>query len=247
MPSGAEVDLRSSGPTSQPPSMGVQRRAPSVAPPPASEPPPPFTSPSRENEAPNYNNRREGTDPVRTRTVRSTPQMSRQQRAAALRGGREPVSDDDSSGDDFKVETVVVNKKDLEKLKNQHPEAPFRLPPPGGGQGPDRGSIPGAPWARGNRVDITVRPAIADEFTIDAVHHDARPAVDEFADDEESNDDEGETYRDAGGLPSLAAALGLLPGDPRLEALRRGREPASSFDADRRSDDDVPTSSRRKR
>ena len=232
-------------PQSQPPaSMGLQQRAPSVAPPPASEPPPPFSSAPRENEAPNYNNRREGTDPVRTRMVRSTPQMTRQQRAAALRGGEQMVTDEDSSGDDFKVETVVVHKKDLEKLKNQHPEAPFRLPPPGAGVGPDRGSIPGAPWARGNRIDIKVRPAIADEFTIDAVHHDARAG----AHDEESNDDEGETYRDAGGLPSLAAALGLSPSDPRLEALRRRRELESVIDRDRQaSDDDVPTSSRRKR
>lgn len=221
--------------------MGVQQRMPSAAPPPASEPPPPFPSPARENEGPSYNQRREGTDPVRTRTVRSTPQMTRQPRAG-MRGDRDQVTDEDSSGDDFAAATVVVHKKDLERLKNQQPEAPFRLPPPGAGIGPDRGSIPGAPWARGNRVDIKVRPAIADEFTIDSVHHDSRDEGDE------SNDDEGETYRDAGGLQSLAASLGLSPGDPRLEALRRGREPHAQLDADRGSDDDgAPTSSRRKR
>ncbi|MBL8744417.1 MAG: hypothetical protein JNK04_25090 [Myxococcales bacterium] len=220
-----------------------------MAPPPASEPPPPFQSPAATpNDAPNYNNRREGTDPVRTRMVRSTPQMTRQQRAAASRGEQDLVSDDESSSDDFKVETVVVHKKDLDKLKNQHPEAPFRLPPPGAGIGPDRGSIPGAPWARGNRVDIKVRPAIADELTMDAVHHDSRDEG-----DGESSDDEGETYRDAGGLPSLAAALGLSPGDPRLQSLQRGRDPNAGFDIDRRAldrranEDDVPTSSRRKR
>jgi hypothetical protein len=38
---------------------------------------------------------------------------------------------------------------------------------------------------------------------------------------------EDETYPDAGGLPSLAAALGLSPDDPRIQALRpRAEEPS---------------------
>jgi len=147
--------------------------------------------------------------------VRSTPQMSRTGRTG--RAAREPMISEESSGEDFGVQTVVVHKKDLEKLKR--PEAPFRLPPPGASIGPDRGSIPGAPWAKGNRVDVKVRPAIADEFTIDAVQHEQHDEI-----DDENSDDEGVTYRDAGGLPSLAQALGLAPGDPRLEALRRGRD-----------------------
>ncbi len=89
----------SDGPASQPPpSMGLQQRAT-----PASEPPPPFVSPNApQNEAPNYNNRREGTDPVRTRMVRSTPQMPRQRGVERSREPEPIVSDEDSSSDDFK-------------------------------------------------------------------------------------------------------------------------------------------------
>ena len=203
-----------SGPKSTPPPSHAAPsvRSPSVAPPPASEPPPPFRSPN--SERPPFS-RQEVADPVRTRMVRSTPQMSRTGRTG--RAAREPMISEESSGEDFGVQTVVVHKKDLEKLKR--PEAPFRLPPPGASIGPDRGSIPGAPWAKGNRVDVKVRPAIADEFTIDAVQHEQHDEI-----DDENSDDEGVTYRDAGGLPSLAQALGLAPGDPRLEALRRGRD-----------------------
>ncbi|MFO0555966.1 MAG: hypothetical protein U0271_46740 [Polyangiaceae bacterium] len=52
---------------------------------------------------------------------------------------------DDASQDDFATATVVVHKKDVESLRQ--PEAPFRLAPAGQRGGPDRGRIPGAPWA----------------------------------------------------------------------------------------------------
>lgn len=52
---------------------------------------------------------------------------------------------DDASQDDFATATVVVHKRDVESLRQ--PEAPFRLAPAGQRGGPDRGRIPGAPWA----------------------------------------------------------------------------------------------------
>ncbi len=58
-----------------------------------------------------------------------------------------------------------------------------------------------------------------DEFTLDAVH--------DHRDEGDDDEVDGETYRDAGDVASLAAALGLAPNDPRLEKIRALRESAA--------------------
>lgn len=125
--------------------------------------------------------------------------------------------DTEDSSDDFRVETVVVHKKDVEAMMRS--EAPFRLAPPGQRVGPERGSIPGAPWARGAASPTSVREPMFDEFTLDAVH--------DHRDEGDDDEVDGETYRDAGDVASLAAALGLAPNDPRLEKIRALRESAA--------------------
>jgi hypothetical protein len=66
-----------------------------------------------------------------------------------------------------------------------------------------------------------------DEFTAEAAPHHA------FRDE---GDDE--TYRDGGGIASLAAALGLAADDPRVQKLRSSRpEPAPQ---EPRATDSVP-------
>jgi len=134
---------------------------------------------------------------------------------------RETMSSEESSGEDFGAETMVVHKKDLEFLKN--PDAPFRLPPPGQRRDPGP-SIPGAPWARGasptsqspqeqaKAQQRRVHVPVMDEFTAEAAPQQSF---------REEGDDE--TYRDAGGVSSLAAALGLAPDDPRIQKLRSSR------------------------
>jgi len=116
--------------------------------------------------------------------------------------------DAEDSQDDFRVETVVVNKRDVEILMG--PEAPFRIAP-AGQHVPARGSIPGAPWARGARQQLQPQPQqpqpqqpqqrqapqppqppMHDEFTLDA-HHDDR--------DEGDSDEDGETYADTNRRP----------------------------------------------
>jgi hypothetical protein len=118
----------------------------------------------------------------------------------------------------FNMETVVVSKKDLDALSV--PEAPFKLPPPGHRAAEPARSIPGSPWARSNHEPPprSVRPVEPGETTMEAAEApQARPAPRQVED---------ETYPDAGGLPSLAAALGLSPDDPRIQALRpRAEEP----------------------
>ena len=121
----------------------------------------------------------------------------------------EPTPGEDPS-DDFKVSTVVVHKRDVERLMGA--EAPFRIAP-AGHRVPERGSIPGAPWAKSRGPD-SVRPPVMDEFTVDA-HHDNL---------DEGDEDDRETYQDKGGTSGLAAALGLSPNDPRVEKLRGIRE-----------------------
>jgi hypothetical protein len=114
----------------------------------------------------------------------------------------------------FNMETVVVTKKDLEALGAQ--EAPFKLTPPGHRAPEPARSIPGSPWARGSGAQSpSVRPAEPGETTSETGPG-ARSA----------RAVEDETYPDAGGLPSLAAALGLSPDDPRIQALRPRAEEA---------------------
>jgi hypothetical protein len=113
----------------------------------------------------------------------------------------------------FNMETVVVSRKDLDALST--PEAPFKLPPPGHRSPEAARSIPGSPWARSTQGPASVRPAEPGETTAEtAPGARAARAV------------EDETYPDAGGLPSLAAALGLSPDDPRIQALRPRAEEA---------------------
>lgn len=115
----------------------------------------------------------------------------------------------------FNMETVVVSKKDLDALST--PEAPFRLPPPGHRAPEPARSIPGSPWARSTQAaPPSVRPAEPGESTSET-----NPGP------RSTRAMEDETYPDAGGLPSLAAALGLSPDDPRIQALRpRAEEPS---------------------
>lgn len=114
----------------------------------------------------------------------------------------------------FNMETVVVSRKDLDALST--PEAPFKLPPPGHRSPEAARSIPGSPWGRSPQGPASVRPAAPGETTLETAPG-AAPA----------RAVEDETYPDAGGLPSLAAALGLSPDDPRIQALRpRAEEPS---------------------
>lgn len=158
------------------------------------------------------------------------------ERRDAERGGppvpEMSLDEEDSSGD-FRVETVVVSRKDLDALVR--PEAPFRIAPPGQGPGPDRGSIPGAPWARGQQQGGGRAAPVQDDFTMDAMY-DAR--------DEGDDEDGGNvTHPDLGKLSSLATALGLSPDDPRIQALKsssgdrsrsagQGAPPADDGDGD---------------
>lgn len=125
---------------------------------------------------------------------------------------RRSIEAEESHDDDFKVETVVVSKRDVQMLMG--PEAPFRLTPAGQPPAP-RGSIPGAPWAQTQRGDV--RAPVADDYTVDA-----HPAA---------ADDEGETYSDSGGTKAVAASLGLSSNDPRVERLRALRNELRSGEA----------------
>lgn len=130
------------------PSPNATRRAPSALPPP--------------------NNVRAASEhpPAIKRTPTPQPESLRLPRAAPVPEIPEHPPSDEDSMDDIKVETVVVSRKDVQALMN--PEAPFRLAP-AGQRIAERGSIPGAPWARGRTPTLTPQPG--------AVAHPSQPPL----------------------------------------------------------------------
>jgi hypothetical protein len=119
-----------------------------ASPPPSERPPPSFgPPPMREAREAMPSNR----PPARPASEAPPPLAAMAMPPMGMpRAPRElaPLDAEDSQ-DDFRVETVVVNKRDVEILMG--PEAPFRIAPAGQHNTP-RGSIPGAPWARGGRA-----------------------------------------------------------------------------------------------
>lgn len=101
-----------------------------------------------------------------SRTPTIQPESLRLPRAAPVPEIPEHPQSDEDSMDDIKVETVVVSRKDVEALMN--PEAPFRLAP-AGQRIAERGSIPGAPWARGRSPTLTPQPG--------SVAHPSQPPI----------------------------------------------------------------------
>ncbi len=117
---------------------------------------------------------------------------------------------DADSSDDFSMETAVISRRDVEALRV--PDLPFRMPSAGLRPENPRASIPGAPWAR---RQANPAPIPQEEFTVDG------PAPSE---------EDGETYRDAGGnaLSRLGIqGAGAPQGDPRQRA-RHAPEPESA-------------------
>jgi hypothetical protein len=99
---------------------------------------------------------------------------------------RPPLETEDSIDDEYKSETVVVNRRDIQALRGQ--EAPFRLPPPGARVVPEaRPSIPGAPWARSGRGAPRATSHLHEDHTIDM------PGA------REELDDPDDTFRERGG------------------------------------------------
>ena len=128
-----------------------------------------------------------------------------------------PISE---SGDDFNLDTMVVSRKDLEALRT--PEAPFKIPPAGQRPPAPPRSIPGAPWQRSRSATNTPPPPMAEA---------APPPSHRPPPQQPRHEEDGETYPDTGGLPSLAAALGLSPNDPRIQALRPSAPPRPQSDS----------------
>jgi hypothetical protein len=130
-----------------------------------------------------------------------------------------PISE---SGDDFNLDTMVVSRKDLEALRT--PEAPFKIAPAGQRPPAPPRSIPGSPWqrSRSNAPPPNTPPPPMAEAAPPPSH---RPPP-----QQPRHDEDGETYPDTGGLPSLAAALGLSPNDPRIQALRPSAPPRPQTD-----------------
>lgn len=162
---------------------------------------------ARNNETPRMPNRRDAA------MNREPPREVESSGPGGFASPQGDIGDEDSSGD-FRVETVVVSRKDLDALVR--PEAPFKIAPPGQAPGPDRGSIPGAPWARGPQQHAQRAAPVQDDFTMDAMYDDRDEGDDDL-------DDGNVTHPDLGKLNSLASALGLSPDDPRIVALKEDR------------------------
>lgn len=98
-----------------------------------------------------------------------------------------PLESEDSVDDEYKSETVVVNRRDIDALRGQ--EAPFRLPPPGSRAVPEaRRSIPGAPWARSGRAGQATSGSVHEDYTVD------------MPGGREEPDDPDDTFRERGGF-----------------------------------------------
>jgi hypothetical protein len=157
----------------------------------------------------------------------------------------ERLNQEDSSGDDFRVETVVVRQSDLLVVQG---DAPFQISPPGAPRQGPQSSIPGAPWARdrGAQVEYPI-----EEYTVDSPDASDRRSTQKRAaqrpvepgqQGRAQEDLEAETFHDAGGndrltitaahpaagAPSRAASLRTTPvmeGEERKP--NPGRPPAS--------------------
>ncbi len=154
---------------------------------------------------------------------------------------------DPSTDDGFQLETMVVSRQDLEQLRRD--EAPFQITPAGQRAPAPARSIPGSPWTRAratpdsapqsqapvSRAPVSQGPASQPPSagptskTGPSVLAGAEPPRSERPPrPSQRHEDDGETFPDSGGgLPSLAAALGLSPDDPRIRALRPGPTGAS--------------------
>jgi hypothetical protein len=115
---------------------------------------------------------------------------------------RPPLETEDSSDDEYRSETVVVNRRDIDALRGQ--EAPFRLPPPGSRGVPEaRRSIPGAPWARGGRPGQGSAGQVQDDHTVD------------MPGGREEPDDPDDTFRERGGYAGERGVPGSDEPPPR--------------------------------
>ena len=113
-----------------------------------------------------------------------------------------PLESEDSSDDEYKSETVVVNRRDIDALRGQ--EAPFRLPPPGSRAVPEaRRSIPGAPWARSGRGGQATSGNVHEDYTVD------------MPGGREEPDDPDDTFRERGGYAGERGAPGSDEPPPR--------------------------------